>query len=85
MQKQRALRLRTEKTMKDTIRNRFEEFHAGRFLQESLQESGHVAWLAAKTGRTVPEIDALFAMPNMDAIIANLNKYIELLEKDRGH
>ena len=69
-----------------TTGNPYQEFHAGRFLQESLQESGHgVAWLAAKTGRTVPEIDALFAMPNMDAIIAHLNKYIELLEKDRGH
>ena len=69
-----------------TTGNPYQEFHAGRFLPESLQESGHgVAWLAAKTGRTVPEIDALFAMPNMDATIAHLNKYIELLEKDRGH
>ena len=54
--------------MKKHTNSRFSAFHAGRFLQESLQESGHgVAWLAAKTGRTVPEIDALFAMPNMDA------------------
>ena len=53
--------------MKKDTNNLSNEFHAGRFLQESLQESGHgVAWLAAKTGRTVPEIDALFAMPNMD-------------------
>ena len=54
--------------MKKDTNNPSNDFHAGRFLQESLQESGHgVAWLAAKTGRTVPEIDALFAMPNMDA------------------
>lgn len=54
--------------MKKHTNNRFSAFHAGRFLQESLQESGHdVAWLAAKTGRTVPEIEALLALPNMDA------------------
>ena len=54
--------------MQKNTDNPFTAFHAGRFLQESLQESGHgVAWLAAKTGRTVAEIEALFALPNMDA------------------
>ncbi len=48
--------------------NRFEAFHAGRFLQGCLQESGFdEAWLADKTGKSEAELHELFAMPNMDA------------------
>ena len=48
--------------------NRFEDFHAGHFLQESLQRSGFsIEWLAEKTGNDVETLERLFAQPNMDA------------------
>ena len=54
--------------MKDNLNNRFEAFHAGRFLQECLQECGFsVEWLAQHTGRDVEAIEDLFAKSNMDA------------------
>ena len=55
-------------TSKDNVSLRPGEFHAGRFLRETLDDSGHtLAWLAARTGMTHAELAALFAMPNMDA------------------
>jgi len=54
--------------MKKDTNNLSNTFHAGRFLQQCLQASGHSEeWLADKTGRAVETLDALFALPNMDA------------------
>lgn len=48
--------------------NRFGEFHAGRFLQQCLQASGHdVEWLARKTDSDIEAVETLFEMVNMDA------------------
>ena len=48
--------------------NRNEEFHAGRFLLESLQRSGFgIEWLAEKTDKDEETLERLFAQPNMDA------------------
>ena len=48
--------------------NRFSEFHAGRFLQQCLQASGHdVEWLARKTDSDIEAVETLFEMVNMDA------------------
>lgn len=48
--------------------NRNEEFHAGRFLQESLQRSGFgIEWLAEKTDSDVEALEMLFTQPNMDS------------------
>ena len=45
-----------------------DDFHAGRFLRETLDGSGHdMAWLALRTGMTPAELEALLAQPNMDA------------------
>lgn len=45
-----------------------DDFHAGRFLRETLNGSGHdVPWLAEKTGMPQAELETLFDMPNMDA------------------
>ena len=54
--------------MKNTFFNRFDDFHAGRFLQRCLQESGFdEAWLAQHTESDVEAIEVLFTKPNMDA------------------
>ena len=48
--------------------NRFEEFHAGLFLRNVLQEEGHdLAWLAARTRVPVEILDCILTQPNMDA------------------
>ena len=56
-----------------TDNNRFDhfsDFHAGRFLREELDYSGHdTEWLAAQTGMTVEELESLFEQPNMDAML----------------
>jgi hypothetical protein len=45
-----------------------EEFHAGHFLRELLQEQGHdVPWLATCTGRDVVWLEHLLEQPDMDA------------------
>ena len=50
--------------------NRFDTFHAGRFLREELTLSGHdTAWLAERTGMSTAELERLFALPNMDAML----------------
>lgn len=47
--------------------NRFEDFHAGHFLQESLQRSGFsIEWLAEKMGYSVETMEKLFVQPNID-------------------
>ena len=46
----------------------FEDFHAGRFLEECLRCSGFdVKWLASKTDMEEDVLVQLFAKPNMDA------------------
>ena len=48
--------------------NRFDDFHAGRFLQGCLQESGFdEAWLAQHTDSDVEAIEVLLTRRNMDA------------------
>ena len=48
----------------------FPDFNAGRFLREELAYSGHdTAWLAEQTGMSVAELERLFAMRNMDALL----------------
>lgn len=54
--------------MKKNTNNRFSEFHAGRFLQQCLQASGHsVEWLARTTDSDIEAVETLFEMVNMDA------------------
>ena len=48
--------------------NRFDDFHAGHFLQGCLQESGFdEAWLAQHTDSDVEAIEVLLTRRNMDA------------------
>ena len=48
--------------------NRFEEFHAGNFLRDVLQEEGHdLAWLAASTRVPIEILDCILSQSNMDA------------------
>ena len=50
--------------------SRFSDFHAGRFLREELESSGHdTAWLAEQTSMTPAELERLFEQPNMDAML----------------
>lgn len=50
------------------VRRNKDDFHAGRFLRETLDGSGHdVLWLAARLGMAQAELEALLAQPNMDA------------------
>lgn len=50
------------------ISNRFDDFHAGHFLRDLLQEEGHdVPWLALHTGRDAAMLESLLEQPNMDA------------------
>ena len=45
-----------------------EDFHAGHFLRDLLQEAGHdVAWLAARTDSDTEALESLLEQPNMDA------------------
>ena len=47
--------------------NRNIEFHAGRFLKESLRRSGFsIEWLAEKMGYSVETMEKLFVQPNID-------------------
>ena len=56
--------------MNDDSLGRFKDFHAGRFLREALEGSGHdISWLAAQTGKDTDEIERLFVMPNMDVML----------------
>lgn len=48
--------------------NRNREFHAGRFLQESLRRSGFgIEWIAEKMGYSVETMEKIFAQPDIDA------------------
>ena len=48
--------------------NRFVDFHAGHFLQESLQRSGFsIEWLAEKTEYETSRLEQILAQPNMDS------------------
>lgn len=50
------------------INNRFDDFHAGNFLCDVLQEEGHdLAWLAASTKVPVEILDCILSQSNMDA------------------
>ena len=50
--------------------NRFTDFHAGRFLREELDRSGHDSeWLSAQTGVPIEELEKLYTEPNMDALL----------------
>ena len=43
-------------------------FHAGRFLQQCLQDSGFdVGWLARNTNSDIEAVEMLLAQPEMDA------------------
>ena len=56
------------KVKKGSFFNSFDDFHAGRFLEECLRCSGFsVEWLAEKTNSDVTALEMLFAQPNMDA------------------
>ena len=48
--------------------NRFDEFHAGNFLREILQEEGHdLAWLANRLHMPSEILKCILTQPNMDA------------------
>ena len=54
--------------MKKHTNNRFSAFHAGHFLQQCLQASGHsMEWLARTTDSDIEAVETLFEMVNMDA------------------
>ncbi len=54
--------------MKKDTNNPSNDFHAGRFLQQCLQASGHsVEWLARTTDSDIEAVETLFEMVNMDA------------------
>ena len=54
--------------MKKDTNNLSNTFHAGRFLQQCLQASGHsVEWLARTTDSDIEAVETLFEMVNMDA------------------
>ena len=56
------------KAKKDSFFYKFGDFHAGRFLQETLELSGHdIEWLACHTDSDVEALEVLFTKPNMDA------------------
>lgn len=45
-----------------------DDFHAGHFLRDILQETGHdVPWLAQRTGREMAFLESLLEQSNMDA------------------
>jgi hypothetical protein len=57
-------------TKVETKYNAFPDFHAGLFLREELAYSGHdSAWLAEQTGMTPAELERLFTLPDMDAML----------------
>ena len=48
--------------------NRLDEFHAGRFLRDLLQEEGHdMAWLANRLSMPLEILGCILEQPNMDA------------------
>ena len=50
------------------INNKFEDFHAGRFLRDLLQEEGHdMGWLANRLSMPLEILDCILEQPNMDA------------------
>lgn len=54
--------------MKKNFFNPFNDFHAGRFLEECLRNSGFdIQWLADKTNYNEEELRQLFNQSNMDA------------------
>ena len=67
--------------------NRFDDFHAGRFLQGCLQESGFdEAWLAQHTDSDVEAIEVLLTRRNMDAeLFVRLGMPIGAAFWDRVH
>ena len=67
--------------------NRFEEFHAGHFLREILQEEGHdMAWLASCTGVPVDILDCILSQSNMDAeLFVRLGMPLQPLFMQRVH
>lgn len=66
---------------------RFDDFHAGYFLHEIMQEEGHdMAWLAQHTGRDIMFLQALLEQPNMDAeLFVRIGKPLEPLFMQRVH
>ena len=64
-----------------------EDFHAGHFLRDLLQEEGHdVAWLAQQTGRNVAFLEDLLEQSNMDAeLFVRMGKPMEPLFLQRVH
>lgn len=66
---------------------RFDDFHAGHFLREIMQEEGHdMAWLAQHTGRDIRFLQALMEQPNMDAeLFVRIGKPLEPLFLQRMH
>lgn len=67
--------------------NRFSTFHAGRFLREELEWSGHDSeWLAACTGMEKSVVEALLGRDNMDAeLFVRLGNHIGQHFFDRLH
>lgn len=67
--------------------NGFSTFHAGRFLREELQWSGHdVQWLAECMNMEKTSVEALFDQDNMDAeLFVQLGKHIGNRFFDRLH
>ena len=52
--------------MKRSFSNSFDDFHAGRFLEECLRCSGFsVEWLAEKTNSDVTTLEMLFAQQHL--------------------
>ena len=69
------------------IDNKFDDFHAGHFLRDMLQEEGHdMAWLADKTRVPIEILNCILAQPNMDAeLFVRLGKPMEPLFLERMH
>lgn len=67
------------------IDNRFDDFHAGNFLRDVLQEEGHdLDWLAASTRVPVEILDCILSQSNMDAeLFVRLGKPLEPLFMQR--
>lgn len=63
------------------------DFHAGKFLKESLERSGcTIEWLAKKTGMEVPELECIFKQSNMDAVLfTNIGNHFGMTFFDTLH
>ena len=67
--------------------NRFEEFHAGHFLREILQEEGHdVSWLADRLHMPAEILDCILSQSNMDGeLFVRLGMPLQPLFMQRVH